>query len=69
MGSRGGEDRAKMTVRGDPTADEDAFRCEALCRGKCGASEIFDHRILEAGYEVQGFRIEVGQDFGEHFRI
>ena len=68
-GGFGGEAAAKLGVSGDSSADEQAAGAEVLDGQECGAGEIVRDGGLEAGDQVEGFGVEMGEGSGEGFGI
>jgi hypothetical protein len=64
-GGFGGEAAAELGVGGDSSADEQAAGSEVLGCGERGAREVVGDRGLEAGDQVEGFGVEVGERGGE----
>ncbi len=64
-GGFGSDVAAEFAVGGDASADEEAADAVVLGCMEGGAGEILDDRVLEAGDEVEGWRVEVRERAGE----
>lgn len=56
-----GEAGAEFAIGGDTSGDEDAADAEGLLGGEGFLEQVADDGVLEAGDEVEGLRVGVGE--------